>query len=281
LVIAHTAAKHRQGFLLGLKQGAIPLSTLAAGLAVPAVALTVGWRWAFVAGGVLAFGAVALVPGSESIVRAPRPSVAGTGHVLDAPMSALILLTVGLATAAFATGSLGAFVVQSGVDAGLAEGTAGYVLAVGSAGAFIVYLLAGSYADVRRGLELKMTAAMLAVGAVCLAVLALGVPAAFLAAGPIAFTIGWGWPGLFNIAVMRSSPSAPGAATGITQTGAYVGVVLGPPAFGLLAEHWSYTVAWSAAAVCSLLSALVVLAGHRRLHRDAQIATQPPSTAIT
>ena len=38
----------RQGLSFGVKQAAIPVSTLLAGAAVPVVALTVGWRWAFV-----------------------------------------------------------------------------------------------------------------------------------------------------------------------------------------------------------------------------------------
>jgi predicted MFS family arabinose efflux permease len=123
---------------------------------------------------------------------------------------------------------------------------------------------------------------MLATGTVCLLVLALGVPTAFLLATPIAFSIGWGWPGLFNLAVVRTSPSAPGAATGITQTGAYGGVVIGPPVFGLMAERWSYGAAWSAAAACSFASAGIVLVAHRALHPPKpQTDTQPPSTAIT
>ena len=56
-------------------------------------------------------------------------------------------------------------------------------------------------------------------------------------AGPLAFATGWAWPGLFNLAVVRVNPSAPGAATGITQTGTYLGAVVGPVLFGVVAEH--------------------------------------------
>jgi MFS family permease len=267
LVIAHAANENRQGLYLGLKQGAIPLASLASGLAIPAVALTVGWRWAYAGGGALGIAATALVPRNQSL--RPRPSSSGpeASAPSDAPLGALFLLTVGLGTAAAATGSLSAFVVQSGVDAGLAPGTAGYLLAAGSGGAFVVYLLAGVDADLRPSRELKVCSAMLLVGAAALAVLAIGVPSAFIAAVPFAFAIGWGWPGLFNLAVLRSSPSAPGAATGITQTGAYAGVVFGPLAFGFLAEHGSYGAAWSAGAACSAVSAGVLLLCHRQLHR--------------
>lgn len=282
MVIAHTAAKSRQGFLLGLKQASVPMSTLAAGLAVPVVALTVGWRWAYAATGVLAIGAALLVPQTR---RLPADAAKKPAKVLpDARLRALVLLTVGLACAAAATGSLGAFAVKGGVDAGLGEGTAGYLLALGSAGAVVVYLLAGARADRRPGRELHVTAAMLAVCAGALVALAIGKPVAFLLAVPVAFTIGWGWPGLFNLAVVRSSPSAPGAATGITQTGAYGGVVIGPPVFGALAEHWSFSAAFLAAAGCAAVAVVVVLAGHRALQQPnarPQMEIQPPSTATT
>src|SRR3954451_23897760 len=52
----------RQGLSFGVKQAAIPVSTLLAGAAVPAVALTLGWRWAFALGGLLAAAAIPLVP---------------------------------------------------------------------------------------------------------------------------------------------------------------------------------------------------------------------------
>jgi predicted MFS family arabinose efflux permease len=73
-----------------------------------------------------------------------------------------------------------------------------------------------------------------------------------LIATPLAFGAGWGWPGLFNLAVAREYPEAPGAASGVTQTGTYVGAVLGPVIFGALVEHASYRVAWLFAATLSL-----------------------------
>jgi MFS family permease len=57
----HVPAR-RQGLTFGIKQAAIPVSTLLAGAAVPVVALTVGWRWAFVLAGLAAAAAIPLVP---------------------------------------------------------------------------------------------------------------------------------------------------------------------------------------------------------------------------
>ncbi|WP_233600794.1 MULTISPECIES: MFS transporter [Micromonospora] len=47
--LARHVPTHRQGLSFGVKQAAIPVSTLLAGAAVPTIALTAGWRWAFVA----------------------------------------------------------------------------------------------------------------------------------------------------------------------------------------------------------------------------------------
>src|SRR4051812_18262604 len=60
----------RQGLSFGVKQAAIPVSTLLAGAAVPTVALTLGWRWAFVLGGLLAVAALPLVPADP-----PKPEI--------------------------------------------------------------------------------------------------------------------------------------------------------------------------------------------------------------
>jgi predicted MFS family arabinose efflux permease len=63
-----------------------------------------------------------------------------------------------------------------------------------------------------------------------------------------------GWPGVFIYAVVRAFPHAPAAATGVTQTGAFLGSATGPMLFGLVAARGSYDAAW-------LLSAGLAVAG--------------------
>ena len=50
LSLAREVPAGRQGLSFGIKQAAIPAATLLAGLAVPTVAVTLGWRWAFAGG---------------------------------------------------------------------------------------------------------------------------------------------------------------------------------------------------------------------------------------
>src|SRR5687767_8131172 len=59
LTLARSVPAHRLGLSFGVKQAAIPMATLLAGAAVPAVALTIGWRWAYVIAAGLALLALA------------------------------------------------------------------------------------------------------------------------------------------------------------------------------------------------------------------------------
>ncbi len=114
-------------------------------------------------------------------------------------------------------------------------------------------LAAGARADRRDGGHLRVVALMLVLGAGAFAVLADDRTAApTLVAGPLAFCTAWAWPGLFNLAVVRANPTRPAAATGITQTGTYIGAVSGPLLFGVIADRISFTAAWLVAAAFAL-----------------------------
>ena len=53
MLVTHIDAE-RLGFALATKQSGMPAGALLGGAAVPAIALTVGWQWAYVAGAVIA-----------------------------------------------------------------------------------------------------------------------------------------------------------------------------------------------------------------------------------
>ena len=267
LVISRALPRHRQGLGFAVKQSAIPASTLLAGLAVPALALTVGWRWAFVGSALLSLVSAAAVPRVAAGGPAGGPGVStyeGSGR---APMGTMAVLSLGIALGAAAAGTLGAFLVTSGVEAGLAPGAAGLTLTLGSAVGITVRLLAGLQADRRGGGHLRVVALMLALGSVAFALFATGRPGVIVAAVPLAFGAGWAWPGLFNLAVVLANPGSPAAATGITQTGTYLGAVAGPLAFGFLAEHASFAVAWLVAAAAAAGASGAIWAGRAMLRR--------------
>ncbi|MGH9001122.1 MAG: MFS transporter [Acidimicrobiia bacterium] len=274
LLISQALPAQRQGLAFAVKQAAIPFSTLVGGLAVPTVALTVGWRWAFVGAAAVSVAAVAAVP-----PLAPRtiPDTTGAFSAERAPWRTMMMLSAGIALGAAAAGMLGAFLVSAAADAGLEPGAAGLCLTLGSVVGLASRLLAGVRADRRGGGHLRVVAVMLALGSVSYLLLALHRPALYLASVPLAFGAGWAWPGLFNLAVVRANPGSPAAATGITQTGTYRGAVAGPLVFGVVAEHSGFGAAWLLAAAASAAAAAAIWVGRNMLRRSrAAVAGLPP-----
>jgi MFS family permease len=274
LLIARELPAHRQGLGFAVKQSAIPTATLLAGAAVPALALTVGWRWAFVAAAGLSVATALTVPPVVSPPLASRAAPGGRG--VDVPVRVLAVLSIGIGFGAASGGTLGSFLVSGAVDAGISEGGAGLLLTAGSLVGITVRLGAGVQADRRDGRHLVVVTRMLLGGAVAYALLATESVAGYLVAGPLGFATGWAFPGLFNLAIVRANPARPAAATGITQTGTYFGAVAGPLLFGAIAEASSYRVAWSVAAAFALVGAAAIVAGRRCL--IAWKAAQPPAT---
>ena len=267
LMLAREVPGGRQGLAFGVKQAAIPVATLLAGLAVPMLAVTVGWRWAFAGAALLALVVSLLVPREGDGVSARRVKEARAG---GAPLAPLILLAVGIGLGSTAATPLGAFLVESAASTGVDVGTAGLLLALGSGVGIVVRVVAGHLADGMSGGRLRLVAGMLILGTAGFAMLASGVPGLLVAGVVLAFGAGWGWPGLFNFAIVKSNPEAPAAATGITQTGASGGAALGPLLFGYTVEATSYGTAWLAAAAVALLAAAAIVAGRRLLLRDRE-----------
>ncbi|MEU6202304.1 MFS transporter [Micromonospora musae] len=260
--LARHVPPHRQGLSFGVKQAAIPVSTLLAGAAVPTIALTVGWRWAFVAAGGAALATLLAVPAREGrgSRRAGRtPAGRGTG--------ALVVIGVAATLAAGAANALGTFVVDSAAGRGLAPALAGLTLTLGSAVCVVARIGSGWLADRRSGGHVAVIAAMLLVGAGGLGLLAVGGVAPLVVGVVLGFGLGWAWPGLLNFAVVRLHPQAPAAATSITQTGVYAGGCLGPLGLGAMAARLGYPAMWGTAALSMLVAAALMLTGSRLLTR--------------
>jgi MFS family permease len=278
LTLARSVPAQRLGLSFGVKQAAIPLSTLLAGAAVPAVALTVGWRWAYVLAAGLALLALLGIPrGGEPHVRTARPAPGERATL------ALAVLGCGSGLGAAAANALGIFLVAAAVERGIAPGTAGLVLTGGSVVGLVARLLHGWLADRRSGGHVAFVAGSMALGAIGLGLLALPGTVALVVGVVLGFGLGWSWPGLMQFAVVRLNPSAPAAASSIVQTGVYAGGLGGPIAFGFVAAHSSFTAAWTMAAAAMVAAALLVVLGRRLLLAHAQsrslASTSSPSTS--
>jgi MFS family permease len=278
--IARNLPLRRQGVGFAVKQSAMPGAALIAGLLLPTIALTVGWRWVFVIGSGLSGLALLAVrwrlapdpiqageADSQSSSDNSSASASASASALAPPLLALSILAVAAAFATAAAITLGGFFVESTVNSGVAAATAGFAFAFGSVISILVRLLVGAYADRYTGNLLGVVAIMIFVGSCTSLIFVFQTPTAHFIGLPLAFGAGWAWPGLFNLSVVRASPGFPGRATGITQTGVYVGGAVGPVLFGLTAEHWSYSAAWVLAAVLGLCAAAAVLIGRKFLYR--------------
>lgn len=274
-LVARGVPVHRHGVAFAIKQSGMPAAALAAGAAVPLLALTVGWRYGFVSGAVIAACGLALVP-TRHATAAPHPASLPTE--LDAappplarpPVShtTLVILSVGVGLGAVAAAVLVGFLVSGAVHVGIAPGPAGWLLTAGSLVGIAVRVRAGVLADRRDGQHLRVVALMLLAGSVGFVLFSLDVDWIYVVATVLAFGTAWAWPGLFNFAVVRIRPDDPGAATGLTQTGVYVGILIGPLMFGAIVDAASYTTAWLVTACFALAGATTVTLGRRRVRRE-------------
>ena len=247
----------RLGLAVSIKQSGLPTATLLAGFAVPALALTVGWRWAYVAsaGFALASLAMARVAAGSS---PPRAAANGASRPESSSRDLFLAAVVG-AFLAFSAGSLNAWGVGSGVDAGLGEGAAGLFLSLGAATGITMRLICGWLSDTMRARPFLVGGVTAMVGSAGMALLALRSPGIHVAAMLLAFGAGWIWPVFTNFGIVRANPEAAGAATGVTQMGIYVGVFVGPLSTGWIIEHSGYPLMWLAVAASSVIGATIAI----------------------
>ncbi len=262
LLVVRIVPPGRLGFVMALKQSGMPAAALLGGLAVPAIALTVGWRAAYLGGAILAGWSMVQLRTVADAAGAGRAAPAGGGGQQassdrsgpasggaprarpdQGPVVLVVMAGVGVLGGGAANIVVG-YLVSGAVDAGVEPGLAGLILTAGSALGICSRLIHGWLADQGRLEPLTRVVGLLAAGLIGALFLATHLPVAYALATPLVFAGGWAWPGLFNLVVVRANRSAPAAATGVTQTGVYVGSVLGPVVAGALIEASGYRAAW-------------------------------------
>ena len=221
LFVAEQIPADRQGLGFGIKQSGIPAAILVSGLALPVLALPLGWR--------VTLALCALAPLAVALAL----PAGGQPHVSRRPASrrpsrALLLTALGAALGTAGPSALGAYLVASAVNVGIAEGTAGLLAAVASGLSLAARVSLGARADRRRDYGLAAVVILLAAGSLGFALMASDTTGLFVIGALVAFTLGWGWPGLFNLAVVDANRETPGSATGVSQTGIYAGAAAGP-----------------------------------------------------
>ena len=281
LTLARRIPSVRQGLAFGIKQAAIPTAIFLAGLAVPLVGLTVGWRWAFAAGSVGAGLLVVLTPRMEQEGPIERHNRAQ--RKID--LGPLLLVAAAAFLAIAGVQAVVTFLVESAVDRGIGAGMAGLILSAASVVGIVVRVSSGWVADRIRGRSvLLVVAAYMAVGAIGLIVIASSVSlAAFTVGAVIGLGAGWSWNGLMHFAVVRAYPEGPATATSVLQAGLLSGAASGPLVFGLIVTSDSYRSAWLLAAGSLLAASLVAVITwramlERQIEADGRRSLSPEMT---
>lgn len=274
LALSRRVRTSRRGLAFGIKQASAPAGSLLAGLAVTLLAVRLGWRGAIVAAIVVTLVGVFLIPdvdgprrGGEDRPTDGRPGrrVRGAAAVRTRSWPRTMrTAAVGFGLCNVGAGSLKVFVVPTVVAAGIDVATAGTILAVGSAAGVLARIVVGWWADGGVRGRFRAVALMVAVGGVGFGLLAVGVSVTVLTVGTVlGFMAGWGWNGLFALAVVEENPSAPALATGQVQFGGLAGSAVGPIAFGAVAESAGYVAAWGMTVVTAAVGALLMWRTHR------------------
>lgn len=279
LAIADGVRERRQGLAFGMKQAAVPVAGIVAGLAVPVVGLTVGWRWAYAGIGLGVVGLALLTP---HVPRKVVPPATADEPVRATSNRSLTWLIVAFSFGAAAGNPVTGFLAETAVDAGYSTSFAGLLVAFGSAVGLLSRLATGLQADRRGGGHLRVVALMMAVGSLGHVGLAFGdVDAAVLLLGvTVMYAVGWGWPPLLFLAVIRLYPDRPGAQAGKVQAGATVGGLLGPFAFGWLVSVTSFRNAWLLLGATGLVASALVVHTRRRLAAERTPATPAAVPAV-
>lgn len=271
LAIARELPGHRQGVTFGVKEAAISLATLLSGLAVPSVALTIGWRWAYILAvsvPALAFGLLSIDRPHRETARSREPAAEHRGRrgdSLGGIPAAFRVLTAGAGLAGASVAGIAGFAVLSAVETGFDEAAAGLLIAGASLAGMASEIALGGMADRRRSSGFPETAVVLALGAVGYLVLATDTVPGAAVGTFLGYMFGWAFSGLMHLGAVTAHPDAPASATATLQIGVGIGLTVGPITFGTLVDSAGYPTAWGVMAALALAAAGIFHIGAKRL----------------
>lgn len=290
------------GLAFGLKQASAPAGTLIAGLSLPLLATSFGWRATMIIAAALPLLILPFLrsPSGPPVLRVPVTPAAAAAPIAPEPVAApssaaqpepsrtmprrlLVMLAVGFGFANVGASAAGTFMVPAAIAVGYSVGDAGLLLAAASVAGLLVRIVVGWWTDRALDACFRTIGIMLLLGAVGYTMGISGDIVVFGVAALLMFGAGWGWNGLFSLGVVVENGAAPAQATGFTHTGGYVGAALGPFFFGFAAENLGYGFAWSAVALTSIVGAVLMLAVYVALHGRprVEVGTLPGDDSAT
>lgn len=162
---------------------------------------------------------------------------------------------------------MASYFVALGTQSGLATEVTGNLLSLSALIAIAVRLAAGALTDRAPGRNPAVITAMMLIGALGLALIAIGTPVTFLLGAVLAFSAGWGWTGLLLATTLRLVPGRAENAGHTVQVGIYAGATVAPFAFGALSSALSFAAAALIAAVAACAGTASITAGALMLRR--------------
>ena len=263
VLVADHVPPERHGIAFGVHMTGIPLAPLLAGLTVPLVGWTIplvgwtaGWRWMFVGAGALAAAGLLMLPAEQArAAEAPTAKVPAAGRFAHVRMPPLFVFGAAAVLASSAVTGTASFFVVTSTDAGVSENVAGLVLSAATAGVILARITLGLLADRLHDSAVATVAILLTSSAGGYALMAAGTAWAYVLGGQAALILGWSWPALMIVALVRMNPHAPGLATAFVVSGLNLGGVFGPAVFGLVSDTMSPSAALLLCGIWALAAA--------------------------
>jgi MFS family permease len=271
-VLIRTAPPSRMALTFSIKQTGVPAGAALAGATLPGLALAAGWRATYLA--VVALGIVIAAiaqatragldadreprrPISIGAAFAPLKLVFGTPALTELAFTGFVYAATQVCLASFLVVYMTETLAFSIVAAGLA-------LTVANVGGIVGRIGWGAVADRWVKPRVLLGAIGIAAGACAYATAAFGVAwpgTATMAVCAVFGATAIGWNGVQLAEVARNAPAGQaGTVTGASGFVTFAGVVLGPPAFALLATlTGSYRVGFAAFGTASVLCGAILL----------------------
>lgn len=248
-----------QGVAFGLRQTAVPIATVTAGLTV-AVVSNESWRYAYLMPAILVLAAFTFMSAN------PIPSVTGgarRGRAVTPASRGLALVAMATGLGGAAAYILSALCIPYCISRGFGAREAGTLAAVGGIAALLARLGMGVGSDRHAFSKLRAAGFMLLLGGISFGGVAFGGSIVLAVAVVAAFATGSGWNGLALHSLVESFPDSATRATGTALTAVYIGAAVGPPLFELIAGRSGGDVAWACVMALTLTAGMLMLVAAR------------------
>lgn len=276
-ILVRNTPAHMMSFVFSLKQTGVPLGGVMAGAIVPSLVISAGWENTSIIIGAFCISCILLINPIRSGVDSDRQpnrhiSFQGVSRSLQMVVSHRPLLQLAIISFLYAGMQLCLLtylVIYLTRDIGMAFIGAGLILSAGqmagTVGRIVWGILADRYLNPR--LLLGILGIAMSLGAVATASFSSAWPSFAIVAVVILFgATAVGWNGVYLAEAARLAPDGQvGAATGGTLFFTYLGVVLGPPLFAVVASGTdSYSIGYAFFAVQTFFCGAVVILARRK-----------------